>query len=330
MTYDNLPAPRALGRSGIEVRPLCFGGNVFGWTIDEKRSFEILDAFVDAGFDFIDTADVYSRWAPGNEGGESERILGNWFARSGKRDRVVLATKVGSDMGGDRIGLSARWIRQGVEDSLRRLQTDRIDLYQSHKDDLKTPQDEVLRVYEELIKAGKVRAIGASNFTAARLRSALDIADAAKLPHYVTLQPEYNLYSRAGFEAELQPLCAAENVAVIPFYGLASGFLSGKYRTEADAKLSARGAGIVQKYLNPRGLAILAALDSVAKRLGANDSQVAVAWLMSRATIAAPIVSATTREQLADLMAATQLHLDADALALLEEASAEPGARKEA
>ena len=327
MSFDHLPESRALGRSGLEVRPLCFGGNVFGWTVDEQRSFELLDAFVDAGFDFIDTADVYSRWAPGNAGGESERILGKWFTRSGKRDRVVLATKVGSDMGEGRVGLSARWIRQGVEDSLRRLQTDRIDLYQSHKDDLKTPQEETLRVYEDLIKAGKVRAIGASNFTADRLQSALALARQHDLPRYVSLQPEYNLYSRAGFEADLQPLCAAENVGVIPFYGLASGVLSGKYRCEADAGRSARGAGIVQKYLNPRGLAILAALDSGAGRVGATNSQVAVAWLMSRATITAPIVSATTKEQLGDLLAATRLRLDADALATLAQASAEPGAR---
>ena len=330
MADADLPARRTLGKSGIDVRPLCFGGNVFGWTIDEKRSFELLDAFVDAGFDFIDTADVYSRWAPGNEGGESERILGNWFAASGKRDRVVLATKVGHDLGGDRIGLSARWIRQGVEDSLKRLRTDRIDLYQSHKDDLKTPQDEALRAYEDLITAGKVRAIGASNFSAERLRSALGIAVAQGLPSYVTLQPEYNLYARSGFEAALQPLCEAEGIGVIPFYGLASGFLSGKYRTPADAKLSARGEGIVSKYLNPRGLAILAAQDAVAQRLDATPSQIAVAWLMSRATITAPIVSATSVAQLADLVAATRLSLDADALATLEKASAEPGARSAA
>ena len=327
MTDADLPARRSLGNSGISVRPLCFGGNVFGWTIDEKRSFELLDAFVDAGFDFVDTADLYSRWAPGNEGGESERILGNWFAASGKRDRVVLATKVGLDMGGDRSGLSARWIRQGVEDSLKRLRTDRIDLYQSHKDDPDTPQDETLRAYEELIKAGKVRAIGASNFSAQRLRSALDLAEASGLPKYVSLQPEYNLYSRAGFEAELLPLCEAEGIGVIPFYGLASGFLSGKYRTPADASRSARGAGIVKQYLNPRGLAIVAAQDRVAARLGANNAQVAVAWLMSRPTITAPIVSATSVEQLGELIGATRLTLDADALALLEKASADPEAR---
>lgn len=327
MADADLPLRRTLGKSGIAVRPLCLGGNVFGWTIDEKRSFAILDAFVDAGFDFIDTADVYSRWASGNQGGESEQILGNWFAASGKRDRVVLATKVGHDLGGDRVGLSARWIRQGVEDSLKRLRTDRIDLYQSHKDDLKTPQDETLRAYEDLIKAGKVRAIGASNFSAERLRSALDVAAAQGLPTYVALQPEYNLYARAGFEAELQPLCEAEGIGVIPFYGLASGFLSGKYRTAADATLSARGEGIVGKYLNPRGLAIVAAQDEVARRLDASNAQVAVAWLISRATITAPIVSATTAEQLGELLAATRLQLDADALATLERASAEPGSR---
>lgn len=327
MNLADLPARRKLGNSGIDVRPLCFGGNVFGWTIDQRRSFEILDAFVDAGFDFIDTADVYSRWVPGNQGGESEKILGNWFAASGKRDRVVLATKVGHDMGEGRVGLSAQWIRKGVEDSLKRLRTDRIDLYQSHKDDLVTPQDEALKAYDDLIRAGKVRAIGASNFSADRVRSALALAKAGGLPRYQTLQPEYNLYARAGFEAELQPLCEAEGIGVIPFYGLASGFLSGKYRTEADAKRSPRGDGIVKKYLNPRGLAILAAQDQVAHRLDASPSQVAVAWLMSRATITAPIVSATSLGQLEDLFAATRLTLDAEALATLDAASAEPGSR---
>lgn len=317
----DLPARRPLGRSGIHVRPLCLGGNVFGWTIDEKRSFEVLDAFVDAGFDFIDTADMYSRWKPGNSGGESERIIGDWFAASGKRDRVVLATKVGHDMGGDRRGLSARWIRQGVEDSLKRLRTDRIDLYQSHKDDPATPQEETLRAYDDLVRAGKVRAIGASNFSVDRLASALQVSATLGLPRYEMLQPEYNLYSRDGFEDGLQALCRREEIGVMPFYGLASGFLSGKYRTPEDAGKSARGAGIVEKYLNPRGLRIVAAQDDVAARLGANNARVAIAWLMAQPTITAPIVSATDRAQVDDLAAAARLRLDAEALATLEKAS---------
>ncbi len=313
---------RPLGASGIEVAPLCFGGNVFGWTADERTSFELLDAFVDAGFDFIDTADVYSRWVPGHAGGESETIIGRWFAAGGKRDRVVLATKVGMDMGDDRKGLRADWIRRSVEDSLRRLQTDRIDLYQSHKDDPDVPQDETLRAYQDLIAAGKVRAIGASNFSAQRLESARRLARDAGLPSYETLQPEYNLFTREGFETSLRTVCERERIGVIPFYGLASGFLSGKYRREADAGKSVRGAGIVKKYVNERGLRILAALDAVGARLDANCSQVAIAWLMAQPTITAPIVSATSRAQLDDLVAATRLELDAQALSELARASA--------
>ncbi len=322
MPEASLPGRRPLGDSELSVRPLCLGGNVFGWTLDEKRSFEVLDAFVDAGFDFIDTADRYSRWMPGNSGGESERIIGNWFAASGKRDRVVLATKVGHDMGGDRNGLSARWIRQGVEDSLERLRTDRIDLYQSHKDDADTPQEETLRAYDDLIRAGKVRVIGASNFSAARLASALEVARSKGLPRYAMLQPEYNLYSRAEFERELQPLCQREGIGVIPFYGLASGFLSGKYRKPDDAGKSPRGPGVVEKYLNPRGLRIVAAQDEVAARVGANNAQVAIAWLMAQPTVTAPIVSATDRAQVDDLAAAARLQLDDEALAALDRASA--------
>lgn len=313
---------RPLGRSGLTVAPLCLGGNVFGWTATEAQSFAVLDAFVDAGFDFIDTADVYSRWVPGHQGGESERVLGNWFAASGKRDRIVLATKIGMDLGEGRSGLRADWIRRGVEDSLRRLRTDRIDLYQSHKDDPATPQEETLRAYEDLIRQGKVRAIGASNFDADRLLAARALHRDLGLPAYETLQPEYNLFSRAGFEAGLQPLCARENIAVIPYYGLASGFLSGKYRSAADAGRSVRGPGIVSKYLNDRGLRILAALDAVAARTGANCAQVAIAWLAAQPTIAAPIVSATSVAQLQDLVAATRLRLDAAALAQLTAAGA--------
>lgn len=313
---------RPLGRSGLTVAPLCLGGNVFGWTATEAQSFAVLDAFVDAGFDFIDTADVYSRWVPGHQGGESERVLGNWFAASGKRDRIVLATKIGMDLGEGRSGLRADWIRRGVEDSLRRLRTDRIDLYQSHKDDPATPQEETLRAYEDLIRQGKVRAIGASNFDADRLLAARALHRDLGLPAYETLQPEYNLFSRAGFEAGLQPLCARESIAVIPYYGLASGFLSGKYRSAADAGRSVRGPGIVSKYLNDRGLRILAALDAVAARTGANCAQVAIAWLAAQPTIAAPIVSATSVAQLQDLVAATRLRLDAAALAQLTAAGA--------
>ena len=313
---------RPLGRSGLTVAPLCFGGNVFGWTVDEPTSFALLDAFVDAGFDFIDTADVYSRWAPGHTGGESETVLGRWFARSGKRDRVVLATKVGMDMGDDRKGLSRRWIERAVEDSLRRLQTDRIDLYQSHQDDADTPQHETLEAYDRLIRAGKVRAIGASNFSAQRLASAIGLARAEGLPTYASLQPLYNLYDRAPFEAELQPLCVAENVGVIPYYSLASGFLTGKYRSEADAGKSVRGAGVAKKYLNPRGHAILAALDDVAAAAGSTPGKVAIAWLLTRPSITAPIASATSLAQLQDLLDAVSLTLDAAALARLEAASA--------
>ena len=312
---------RPLGTSGIEVTPLCLGGNVFGWTIDERQSFALLDAFVDAGFDFIDTADVYSRWAPGHTGGESESILGRWFAQGGKRERVVLATKVGMDMGEDRKGLRADWIRRSVEDSLRRLRTDHIDLYQSHQDDAAVAQEETLRAYQDLIAAGKVRAIGASNFSAERLASARELARDAGLPAYQTLQPEYNLFTREAFESTLRPVCERESIATIPFYGLASGFLSGKYRSAADAGKSVRGAGIVKKYLNERGLRILAALDAQATRLGANCSQIAIAWLMAQPTIAAPIVSATSRAQLGDLFAAARLRLDAEALAALDSAS---------
>ena len=313
---------RALGRSALKVSPLCFGGNVFGWTVDERTSFSLLDAWLDAGFNFIDTADVYSRWAPGHRGGESETVIGKWLKQGGKRGQVVLATKVGMDMGDGKVGLKPAYIRQAVEDSLRRLQVDCIDLYQSHQDDAATPVEETLAAYAELIRAGKVRAIGASNFTAARLAQALEASRTQGLPRYETLQPLYNLYDRAGFEAELQPLCVREGVSVINFYALAAGFLTGKYRTAADAGKSARGKGTVAKYLNDRGLAILAALDSVSARVGATPGQVAVAWLLTRPGITAPIASATSLEQLAELVAATRLVLDTDALAELAKASA--------
>ena len=313
---------RQLGRSGLQVSPLAFGGNVFGWTVDEATSFSLLDAWVDAGFNFIDTADVYSMWVPGHTGGESETIIGKWLRKSGKRNRVVLATKVGKPMGAGRSGLKPAYIRQAVEDSLRRLQTDTIDLYQSHDDDSNTPQADTLGAYGELIKAGKVRAIGASNFTAPRLALALQASKKHGLPRYESLQPLYNLYDRAVFEGELEPLCLKNGVGVINFYALAAGFLTGKYRTAQDADKSPRGKNTTAKYLNPRGLKILAALDDVAGRIRASPAQAALAWQMARPGITAPIVSATSLSQLAELVAATRLTLDADDIELLNQASA--------
>lgn len=314
---------RPLGRSGLNVSPLCFGGNVFGWTADEATSFSLLDAWLDAGFNFIDTADVYSRWAPGHAGGESESVIGRWLAKSGKRNQIVLATKVGKDMGDGKVGLRPEYIRQAVEASLKRLQTDRIDLYQSHDDDASVPLADTLGAYDDLIKAGKVRAIGASNFTAARLAEALATSERLGLVRYESLQPLFNLYDRAVFEKELQPLCVDKGVGVINFYALAAGFLTGKYRTEADAAKSARGKNTTAKYLNARGLRILAALDTVAARLDATPGQVAVAWQIVQPGITAPIASATSLEQLQDLVKASQLTLDAEALATLGAASAE-------
>lgn len=313
---------RPLGRSSLQVSPLCFGGNVFGWTVDEATSFSLLDAWLDAGFNFIDTADVYSRWAPGHTGGESETIIGKWLKASGKRDRVVLATKVGMDMGDGKVGLKPAYIRQAVEDSLRRLQTDHIDLYQSHKDDESTPLAETLEAYAALIQEGKVRVIGASNYSAERLAEALDASRRLGLPRYESLQPLYNLYDRAGFEAELAPLCLQEGIGVISFYALAAGFLTGKYRSAADEAKSARGKNTTAKYLNERGLRILAALDEVAARLNSTPARVAVAWLLAQPGVTSPIASATSLAQLADLVAATRLRLDPAALALLQTASA--------
>ncbi|MBP2296519.1 aldo/keto reductase [Azospirillum rugosum] len=313
---------RQLGRSGLTVAPLCFGGNVFGWTADEATSFRLLDAFLDAGFNFIDTADVYSAWAPGNTGGESETIIGNWLKSRGNRDRVVIATKVGSEMGPGRKGLSAAYIRSAVEDSLRRLQTDRIDLYQSHWDDPDTPFEETLGAYQRLIQEGKVRAIGASNLTAARLREALEVAAKAGLPRYETLQPEYNLYDRSGYEAELEGVCRENGLGVISYYSLAAGFLTGKYRSAEDAGKSARGGGVVSKYLNDRGRAILAALDEVAAQHRATPAQVALAWLIARPGLTAPIASASKVEQMGDLVAAARLRLDAASIERLNAASA--------
>ena len=312
---------RQLGSSGLMVSPLAFGGNVFGWTADEATSFSLLDAFVGAGFNLVDTADVYSRWAPGNQGGESETIIGKWLKRGGPRDRVLIATKVGMEMAPDRKGLAKDYILRAVEDSLKRLQTDHIDLYQSHVDDADTPLEETFAAYDQLLKQGTVRAIGASNFQAARLAEALDLAQAHGYPLYQSLQPNYNLYDRAGYEAELEPLCRARNVGVISYYSLASGFLSGKYRSKADLSKSVRG-GKVEKYLDERGLRILAALDSVALRYGSTPAAVALAWLIARPGITAPIVSATSVAQLNELLAAARLELDAAAIAALDLASA--------
>ena len=312
---------RQLGRSGIMVAPLAFGGNVFGWTADQAMSFRLLDAFVASGFNLIDTADVYSRWKPGNSGGESETIIGAWLKARGTRKQVVIATKLGSDMGDGKRGLSRAYMLRAVEDSLRRLQTDYIDLYQSHRDDPDTPMTEVLETYQRLIEQGKVRAIGASNFTAARLAEALETSRKHGLPRYESLQPQYNLVERAAFEGELETLCRREQIGVINYYSLASGFLTGKYRSEADLAGRARGGG-AGKYLNERGLRVLAALDEVAARHHATPAQIALAWLLARPAITAPIVSATSPEQWAELAIAPEIKLDSHSIAQLDQASA--------
>ena len=311
---------RALGKTGLSIAPLVFGGNVFGWTADEKTSFALLDAFVDAGFDAIDTADVYSRWVPGNSGGESETIIGNWLARSKvPRDKVVIVTKVGSDMGQGRRDLGKRWIMEAVENSLRRLKTDHIDLYLSHWPDADTPYEETLEAHAALVKEGKVRAFGASNLDAAQLQASFDAADAAGLPRYAALQPEYNLYDRAGFEGPLAELCRKEEIGVITYYSLASGFLSGKYRSASDTEGRARGGGI-KKYLDAKGMAILAALDKVGAETGAAPAEIALAWLMAKPAVTAPIASATSLAQLESLTRASELSLTADQMALLDAA----------
>ena len=312
---------RKLGNTGFDVAPLAFGGNVFGWTVDEATSFHLLDAFVDAGFNLIDTADSYSRWVTGHQGGESETIIGRWIAARGRHDDVVIATKVGSDMGLGRKCLRKDYILQAAESSLRRLQVDAIDLYQSHWDDETTPLDETLEAYATLIAQGKVRAIGASNLSVDRLQQALDVSARNGLPRYLTLQPPYNLYDRATFEGPLASLCIREGIGVISYFALAAGFLTGKYRSEADFAKSGRGGGM-SKYLNPRGLRILAALDRVAADKHATPAAVALAWLIDRPGLTAPIASATTVEQLGELIAATRLRLDVDAVRALDQASA--------
>ena len=312
---------RELGGSGLRVPPLCLGGNVFGWTADRERSFDLLDRALAAGLSFIDTAEMYSVWVPGHRGGESEAIIGEWLASRRCRDRVTIATKVGADMGDGRKGLAPARIREAVEDSLRRLRTDRIDLYQAHYDDPDTPLPDVLGTFAELITAGKVRAIGASNHTAARLAEALRVSAEHGLPRYESMQPQYNLYDRAVYEDELEPLCVGRGLGVISYFGLAKGFLSGKYRSSADLGRSPRGGGVAE-YLNERGMRILKALDQVAAEAGATPAQVALAWLIARPSITAPIASATSPAQLADLVAAASLQLDAGAVQRLAEASA--------
>ena len=313
---------RKLGNSGLEVAPLAFGGNVFGWTADEQTSFRLLDAFVAAGFNLIDTADVYSRFAPGNRGGESETIIGKWLKQGGRRDKVIIATKVGLEMGPEQKGLSRAYILRAVEDSLRRLQTDHIDLYQSHKDDPDTPFKETLEAYAQLIEEGKVRAIGASNYSAERLSQALAVSKEHDLPRYETLQPEYNLYDRAEYEDKLEAVCVENGLGVITYFSLASGFLTGKYRSAVDLSKSARGEMMVKKYLNERGFRILDALDEAAKGVNATPAQVALAWIIARPSVTAPIASATSLDQLNDLINATKLQLDEAAIELLNRASA--------
>lgn len=313
---------RKLGKTGMDVAPWAFGGNVLGWTADESTSFTLLDAFVDAGFNLIDTADTYSTWVPGHKGGESEAIIGKWLKQRGHRSRVVLATKVGGDMGQGKKDLSAAHIRKSVEGSLRRLQSDYIDLYQSHWDDTTTPVGETLETYAQLIKEGKVRAIGASNLSPERLGESLRYSKAHGLPRYETLQPEYNLYSRQTFETQYEPICTREGLGVLNYYALASGFLSGKYRTAEDANKSARGGGVVNKYLNPRGLRLLKALDEVAEQYRTTPSSIALAWCLARPSITAPIASATTKAQVGELAHAFQIKLDAAAVDKLNQASA--------
>ncbi|MCK9510962.1 MAG: aldo/keto reductase [Pigmentiphaga sp.] len=311
---------RALGNTGLSISPLVFGANVFGWTADKARSFELLDRLADAGLETLDTADVYSTWVPGHQGGESETVIGEWLKSRGGRDRVVLITKVGMEMAPDRKGLSPAWIERAVEDSLRRLQTDHIDLYFSHVFDDTVPVEDTLRAYERLIAAGKVRAIGASNHSAEQLASALKAAKDGGLPRYEVLQPHYNLYNRDTYDGALRDLAIAEGLGVITYFSLASGFLSGKYRSTDDLQKSPRGSWIAD-YLNPRGLAILAALDEVAAAHDATPAEVALAWLIAREGVTAPIASATTLDQLEGLIRATRLSLPAADINRLNQAS---------
>ena len=311
---------RQLGQSTLHVAPITFGGNVFGWTADQNTSFALLDAFVASGFNFIDSADVYSRWHPGNKGGESEIIIGNWLKSRGGRDAVIIATKLGIEMAPGKKGLSRKYMIQAVEDSLQRLQTDYIDLYQSHRDDPETPIEETLSAYADLIKAGKVREIGASNFSTERLAESLKISTEKGLPRYQSLQPQYSLVERQEFEGPLEELCLREKIGTIGYYSLASGFLTGKYRSAADTKGRARGAR-VEKYLNEYGFGVIAALDDVAKRYNAKPVQIALAWLIARPSVTAPIASATNLEQLGELLKAAEIKLDSAAIQQIDVAS---------
>jgi len=312
---------RQLGKSELEVAPLAFGGNVFGWTTDQPTAFRLLNAFVGAGFNLIDTADVYSKWASGNEGGESETVIGNWLKRSGKRKDVLIATKVGHEMGPGRKGLSRAYILNAVEDSLRRLQTDHIDLYQSHVDDTETPLEETLETYAQLIRQGKVRVVGASNYGAQRLAQGSQVSKQYGLPRYESLQPEYNLYVRAEYETKLEPVCQENSLGVIPYFSLASGFLTGKYRSESDLANRSRGQ-FVKKYLNDRGFRILQALDKAASEHHSTPAKIALAWLVQRPSVTAPIASATSLEQLNDLIEGIGLRLDPLTIESLDKASA--------
>jgi aryl-alcohol dehydrogenase-like predicted oxidoreductase len=312
---------RKLGGSGLTVSVVALGGNVFGWTADEAASFRVLDAYTEAGGNLIDTADIYSTWVPGNRGGESETIIGKWMQARRNRDQIVLATKVGKEMGPNRKGLSGSYILRAAEDSLRRLRTDRIDLYQAHEDDPATPLEEAMEAFARLARQGKVRAVGASNYGAERLAEALRISAQLGVPGYQSLQPCYNLYDRSDYEASLEPLCRAKGLGVIGYYSLASGFLTGKYRSDGDLSRGARGA-TVTRYLDERGFRILTALDEVSRRLGSNPARVALAWLIARPGVTAPIASATSPEQVNDLVEATKLELDGPAVERLDAASA--------
>ena len=312
--------PRPLGRSGLTTPPLALGGNVFGWTADERTSFQVLDRFVDAGFSLIDTADVYSKWVSGNSGGESETIIGRWLKSRGRRNQVLLATKVGGEIVPGQKGLSATYIKRAVEASLQRLQTECIDLYQAHYDDPETGFEETLRAFGDLIAAGKIRAIGVSNHDVSRLRAVLEVSKAGGLPRYETLQPLYNLYDREDFERNFAPLCRSEGIGVINFYSLASGFLTGKYRTEQDVSASARQRSN-RKYMTPRGFRILDALDAVAKRTAAKPAQIAIAWLVAQPVVTAPIASATSVAQVEELIVAARMSLDEESRRLLDTAS---------
>jgi aryl-alcohol dehydrogenase-like predicted oxidoreductase len=313
---------RKLGHSGLEISTLVLGGNVFGWTVDREASFSVLDAYVAAGGNCLDTADGYSIWVPGNKGGESETILGEWMKRRGNRDRMIVATKVGWELSPTRKGLSRSYILASVEGSLTRLQTSYIDLYQSHRDDPDTTPDETLEAYDQLVRAGKVRVIGASNYSPARLEASLQASRRHGYPRYESLQPLYNLYDRSGYETALEPLCVREGLGVITYSSLANGFLSGKYRSDADLSTSKRGPGVGKKYLNERGLRIVGALEETAREQDTSLAAVAIAWLIARPSITAAIASATSPHQLEELVAATTLHLDRDAAARLDQASA--------